>query len=435
MSRAMPVFLTTKAASSAVDSCWKPNNLLAIEQDSLHIAVGDDEAENLRRIQKAGRQIDNLGITRVSIQGQGWDSERQWALSLGFSNTHTSNEVLWHEAEPEVAEQLKQMRDTAAWTRDLINLPPAEMYPQSLADKVIQKFQQLAADHIDVTVIKGDELLEQGWHGIHTVGRASVHEPLMLVIDYNPTGDANAEVSTALIGKGITFDSGGYSLKSSEGMLSMKCDMGGAATVSGALALAVQRGLNKRVKLILCCAENLVDGSAFKLGDVITYKNGTTVEVVNTDAEGRLVLADGLLAAEEFGAQKIIDAATLTGAAQVAVGTEYNALLSVDEALAAETLQLAEQQREGLWRLPLATFHKENCPSAFADTGNSRAQKGGGAGGASNAAGFLLRFAPRQGEGWLHFDLAGAYHGSANGMWATGATALGMRTIAASLMQ
>ncbi|MEX1221576.1 MAG: aminopeptidase PepB [Idiomarina sp.] len=435
MSRAMPVFLTTKAASSAVDSCWKPNNLLAIEQDSLQIAIGDDEAENLRRIQKAGRQIDNLGITRVSIQGQGWDIERQWALSLGFSNTHTSNEVQWHKAEPEVAEQLKQMRDTAAWTRDLINLPPAEMYPQSLADKVIQKFQQLAADHINVTVIKGDELLEQGWNGIHTVGRASVHEPLMLVIDYNPTGDANAEVSTALIGKGITFDSGGYSLKSSEGMLSMKCDMGGAATVSGALALAVQRGLKKRVKLILCCAENLVDGSAFKLGDVITYKNGTTVEVVNTDAEGRLVLADGLLAAEEFGAKKIIDAATLTGAAQVAVGTEFNALLSVDEALAAETLQLAEQQREGLWRLPLASFHKENCPSAFADTANSRAQKGGGAGGASNAAGFLLRFAPRQGEGWLHFDLAGAYHGSANGMWATGATALGMRTIAASLMQ
>ena len=265
------------------------------------------------------------------------------------------------------------------------------------------------------------------------MGRASQHAPGMLVLDYNPTGDDNAPVDTALIGKGITYDSGGYSIKPSEGMLSMKCDMGGAATVTGALSLAIRRGLNKRVKLILCCAENMIDGRAYKLGDIIRYKNGLTVEVVNTDAEGRLVLADGLQAAGEFGAKNIIDAATLTGAAQMAVGNEYNALFSVDDSAAARALKNADKEHELLWRLPLAPWHSENCPSAFADTANSRPQKGGGAGGASNAAGFLLRFAPEQGKGWLHFDLAGAYQKSATAMWATGATALGVRTIAATV--
>ena len=213
----------------------------------------------------------------------------------------------------------------------------------------------------------------------------------------------------------------------------MKCDMGGAATVSGALSLAIRQGLKKRVKLFLCCAENMIDGRAYKLGDIITYKNGLTVEVVNTDAEGRLVLADGLQAAGEAGAKQIIDAATLTGAAQMAVGNEYNALFSVDDEAATTALACAQQEHELLWRLPLNRWHAENCPSPYADTANSRPQKGGGAGGASNAAGFLLRFAPNDGQGWLHFDLAGAFQKSATSMWPAGATAMGVRTIAATL--
>ena len=142
----------------------------------------------------------------------------------------------------------------------------------------------------------------------------------MLELDFNPSKDPKAPVAAALVGKGITFDSGGYSMKTSQGMLTMKHDMGGAAIVTGALALAILRGLDKRVKLILCCAENLVSGHAYKLGDILTYKNGTTVEIVNTDAEGRLVLADGLQLAGDSGAPLVIDAATLTGAAVMALG-------------------------------------------------------------------------------------------------------------------
>ena len=173
--------------------------------------------------------------------------------------------------------------------------------------------------------------LNQGWIGTHSVGRASSRPPVMLTVDFNPTGDADAPVSACLVGKGITFDSGGYSIKPSVGMVTMKCDMGGAATVTAALGYAIEQGLRQRVKLILCCAENLIAGNAYKLGDVLTYKNGQTVEIVNTDAEGRLVLADGLIAASETKAPLIIDAATLTGAAMMAVGTDYNALFGLEQ--------------------------------------------------------------------------------------------------------
>lgn len=428
MSSTVSVFVSTQQPNQ---SAWKPSTAVILGDQGATIYLGENEADNLRKIQKAGRQLDSMGVKSVSLQGEGWDIERQWAFSNGFTDTLTKNQINWAGA----AEQLQQLRETAAWIRQLINLPPNEIYPESLANKVADKLKGIGGDAVTVRSVVGDELIADGRMGIHTVGRASKRPPVMLVVDYNPSKQADAPVDAVLIGKGITFDSGGYSIKSSEGMLSMKCDMGGAATVAGALVHAIQQGLQKRVQLVLCCAENLIDGSAYKLGDIITYKDGQTVEIVNTDAEGRLVLADGLIYAGEVNAPLIIDAATLTGAAQVAVGTEYNALFSVDDALAQSALKIADEQRELLWRLPLNQWHKDNCPSAFADTANSRPQKGGGAGGASNAAGFLLRFAPNNGAGWLHFDIAGAYNGSANAMWPAGATALGFRTIAATLLK
>jgi PepB aminopeptidase len=276
----------------------------------------------------------------------------------------------------------------------------------------------------------GEELEKQGYVGTWQVGRGSNRPPAVLRLDFNPTGDEMAPVEAALVGKGITFDSGGYSIKTSEGMLAMKMDMGGAAYVAGALWLAITRGLNKRVRMYLCCAENLISGHAYKLGDVIKYPNGTTVEIVNTDAEGRIVMADGLLKATEANIPLVIDAATLTGAAHVAVGNEYNALFSLDDALAEKALKAAADESEPLWRLPLAPFHRHKCPSPYADTANSVPTKGGGAGGASNAAGFLSRFVNEKGSGWLHFDLSGAFYGKDTASWSAGGTAMGIRTIA-----
>lgn len=428
MSSTVAVFISTTPPTS---TAWKASSAVILGDAGATIYVGEQEADNLRKIQKAGRQLDAMGVVAVSLQGAEWNLERQWAFAKGYSDTLSTNRIQWASD----AEQLTSLQSTAAWVRRLINLPPNEIYPESLAQQIAAQVQQVGGAAVTVTTLVGDELLAQGWNGIHTVGRASKRPPVMAVIDYNPSQQVDAPIDAVLVGKGITFDSGGYSIKSSEGMVTMKCDMGGAATLAGALVHAIEQGLQKRVQLVICSAENLIDGNAYKLGDIITYKNGTTVEIVNTDAEGRLVLADGLLYAGETKAPLVIDAATLTGAAQVAVGTDYNALFSVDDALAEQTLQTAAQQHELLWRLPLNTWHQENCPSAVADTANSRPQKGGGSGGASNAAGFLLRFAPNQGQGWLHFDIAGAYHNSATSMWATGATALGFRTIAATLLK
>ncbi|WP_194757054.1 aminopeptidase PepB [Aliidiomarina indica] len=427
MSSAVKVYLTDQRAPSS----YKGTTRHYWNDGAMYIVVQNDEAATLRAIQQAGRKLDQLGVSVIEPAADDWSRDRQWALSQGFTDTMNTNTVQFVGSDKETLEILA---DAFRWSRELINLPSSEIYPESLCDRVAEKLKKAGGDAVSWQVVAGDELIKDGRMGIHTVGRASAKAPALLELDYNPTGDENAPVSYALIGKGITFDTGGYSIKTNEGMVAMKCDMGGAATVAGALLVAIRQGLKQRVKLLLCCAENMIDGTAYKNGDIITYKDGQRVEIVNTDAEGRLVLADGLIRAGELGAKKIIDAATLTGAAQVAVGTEYNALFSVDEEAAKAALQSAADESEPLWRLPLAAFHKDNCPSAFADTANSRPIKGGGAGGASNAAGFLLRFAPNGGAGWTHFDLAAAYQTQANALWPAGATGIGIRSIARMML-
>ncbi|MCU8058215.1 aminopeptidase PepB [Shewanella sp. SM34] len=388
----------------------------------IHLAGGDE----LRQIQMAARKLRSQGISSVVLAGQLWDLNSQWVFAQGFATAKPGYQIHWCGDEAVQAE-LQRRLDVATFARQLINDTPENLSPVKLAQQAAKWLAEVGGDKVSYRIIEGEALLEEQWIGIHAVGRGSERPPAMLALDFNPLA-ADAPVSVALVGKGITFDSGGYSIKASEGMLGMKCDMGGAATVTAALGLAIKSGLNKRVKLFLCCAENLISGRAYKLGDILTYKNGVTVEVVNTDAEGRLVLADGLQAASATGAPFIIDAATLTGAAVMAVGSNYNAIFSPQT----DVLQLAQQKAtsvaERVWPLPLDPWHKEMCPSAYADTANSRAMKGGGAGGASNAAGFLWRFVSPEAK-WLHVDLAGAFEDSASAMWGAGATTHGVLTI------
>ncbi len=391
-------------------------------------------ADELRSVQKAARLLDNLSVNRVQLTGD-WPLALQWAFYQGFVNAKRQDGVQFC-GDSATLTALEQRVRCYRFAKDLVNQTPEQLSPQLLCEQAAAFITQIAGTaKVNHRLISGEQLAAEGWHGVYQVGRGSVRPPVMLELDFNPSGEASAPVAAALVGKGITFDSGGYSIKSNEGMLAMKCDMGGAATVTAALALAILQGLNQRVKLILCCAENLISGHAYKLGDIITYKNGTTVEIVNTDAEGRLVLADGLQLASDSGAGLIIDAATLTGAAMTAVGSEYNALFALDKPLAQRALAYAEQQQELTWQLPLEKWHQQQCPSPYADTANSRPVKGGGAGGASNAAGFLSRFVANDGQGWLHFDLAAAFNNSANAYWAAGATGHGIRTIAATLLK
>lgn len=409
------------------DEHWSASSPVTFNGNQGTIHLSGEPWQQTSSIKKAARLIDTLGNGTVQLTGE-WTKEQQWDFATSFVSPNKSQTVHWCDNEDKTA--LTQSYEAMIFTRNIINQTPEEISPEKLVELSEKWLSSLSSNVTKTRQWVGEELNEAGWAGVYHVGRGSVRPPVMVEFDYNPSGDDDAPVAAALVGKGITFDSGGYSIKSSEGMLAMKCDMGGAATVTGALGLAIMQGMTQRVKLYLCCAENLISGHAYKLGDILTYKNGVTVEVVNTDAEGRLVLADGLLAAAETNAPLIIDAATLTGAAMVAVGSDYNAIFSLDKDLINQTSQIAEQAQEPVWPLPLEVWHQNKCPSPYADTANSRPQKGGGMGGASNAAGFLSRFAPNDGKGWIHFDLAAAFNASASNVAPAGATAMGIKTIA-----
>ncbi|POP42498.1 aminopeptidase PepB [Superficieibacter electus] len=419
---AMKITLSTQPA----DARWGEKAAYSINNDGISLHLNGKE--DLALIQRAARKIDGLGIKHVQLAGEGWDADRSWAFWQGYKGPKGSRKVEWASLDEAEQKELDSRLKIIDWVRDIINAPAEEVGPEQLAQRAVDLLSGVAGEQVSYRITKGEDLREQNYLGLHTVGRGSDRQPVLLALDYNPTGDKNAPVYACLVGKGITFDTGGYSLKQSAFMDSMKSDMGGAALVTGALAFAIQRGLNKRVKLYLCCADNMVSGNAFKLGDIIHYRNGKTVEVMNTDAEGRLVLADGLIDASAQKPELLIDAATLTGAAKTALGNDYHALFSFDDALAHRLLTSAQAENEPFWRLPLAEFHRHQLPSNFAELNNT----GSAAypAGASTAAGFLSHFVENYRQGWLHIDCSATYRKGAVEQWAAGATGLGVRTLA-----
>jgi len=422
MTEAMKITLSTQPA----DARWGEKATYSINNDgiTLHLNGSDD----LGLIQRAARKIDGLGIKHVTLDGEGWDVDHSWAFSSGYKGPKGTRKIEWANLDAAAQKELTSRLTIIDWVRDTINAPAEELGPEQLAQRAVDLLNKVAGDNVSYRITKGEDLREQNYMGIHTVGRGSERPPVLLALDYNPTGDKAAPVFACLVGKGITFDTGGYSLKQSAFMDSMKSDMGGAATITGALAFAITRGLNKRVKLYLCCADNMVSGNAFKLGDIIRYRNGKNVEVMNTDAEGRLVLADGLIDACAQKPELIIDMATLTGAAKTALGNDYHALFSFDDKLANRLLASAAAENEPFWRLPLAEFHRNQLPSNFAELNNTASAAYPA--GASTAAGFLSHFVENYREGWLHIDCSATYRKAAVEQWSAGATGLGVRTIA-----
>lgn len=428
MSTQMSVFLSQEAAAPH----WGSNAILSFSESGATIHLGDNH--DLGAIQKAARKLDGQGILSVSLAGEGWELENVWAFHQGYRGPKKANTLEWQPlVEADQAELVARIKATD-FTRDIINKPAEEVAPRQLATMAAEFIKSVAPEGtVKARIVKDKDLLAEGWQGIFAVGRGSDRTSAMLQLDFNPTGDENAPVFACLVGKGITFDSGGYSIKASGFMTAMKADMGGSGTITGGLGLAIMRGLNKRVKLILCCAENMISGRALKLGDIITYKNGKTVEIMNTDAEGRLVLADGLIYASEQNPELIIDCATLTGAAKNALGNDYHALMSFDDELSHQALTAAREEKEGLWPLPLADFHRGMLPSNFADLSNI--SSGDYSPGASTAAAFLSYFVDDYKKGWLHFDCAATYRKSATDKWAAGATGVGVRSLAGLLLQ
>lgn len=278
--------------------------------------------------------------------------------------------------------------------RDLINTPTEDLGPAHLAD-IARNF----ADEYggDFTEIVGEALLEQGYAAIHTVGRASDRAPRLIDLQF---GDSLAPKVT-LVGKGVCFDSGGLDLKNAEGMAMMKKDMGGAAHVLGLARMILNAKLPIYLRVLIPAVENSVSGNAYKPGDVIKTRAGITVEVGNTDAEGRLVLADSLHAAVHDKPDLLIDMATLTGAAKVGIGTEIATLFTNNDALAEQLAAHSSLTQDLLWRMPLYAPYRDLLKSQIADINNAAM---GGYGGAITAALFLQEFVPSD-ICWAHFDL------------------------------
>ena len=418
----MPVMISCESAAP----CWGEGALLSSGDNGMTIHLKNPG--KLCAVQSAGRKLDGQGIRNVSLVGEEWDLEKSWAFWQGFRSPKGARTIEWPVLSEADRKELENRIRTIDWVRDVINAPAEELGPEQLAKRAIDLLCTVGAQDISYRIVKGDDLAQQGYSGIHTVGRGSSRPPVFLALDYNPGANPNAPVFACLVGKGITFDSGGYSLKPSSSMNSMKADMGGAATLAGSLALAISRGLQKRVKMFLCIADNMVSGNAFKLGDIIRYRNGKSVEIMNTDAEGRLVLADGLIDACKEKPTLIIDAATLTGAAKTAVGGDYHAVLSFDDKLVSELMSASDEEFELFWRLPLAEFHRQQLPSGFADLNNIAAPSHSA--GASTAAAFLSHFVENYRQNWVHIDCSATYRKSPVSLWAEGATGIGVRTIA-----
>ena len=282
--------------------------------------------------------------------------------------------------------------------RDIANMPPNICNPAYLAEQA----KHLAAEFgaLSLEVIDETQMAELGMNAYLAVSRGSANPAYMSILHFNNAPDKNAK-PIVLVGKGLTFDAGGISLKPAADMDEMKYDMGGAASVFGVMAAVAQLDLPLNVIGVLAGCENLPDGNAYRPGDILTTMNGLTVEVLNTDAEGRLVLCDALTYAERFEPQLLIDVATLTGACVVALGQHNSGLICEDENLATDLLHAAQQTTDKAWRLPLSEEYQEQLKSPFADLANI----GGRWGGASTAGAFLANFTKKY--RWAHLDIAG----------------------------
>jgi len=291
---------------------------------------------------------------------------------------------------------LRAVADGVILARNLVSEPPNVLYPQAYAD-LIKTYESLG---LKVEVLGEEELTRLGFNALIGVGQGSERETKLVVMQWLGADDAHAQ-PVALVGKGVTFDTGGISIKPAEGMEDMKWDMGGSATVVGTLVALAGRKAKVNAVGVVGLVENMPDGNAQRPGDVVKALSGTTVEVINTDAEGRLVLADALWYTQErFKPKFMIDLATLTGAMIIALGMDYAGLFSNNDDLSEKLIEAAKGQNENLWRMPLPTQYEKQIDSKIADIRNI----GGRPAGSITAALFLQRFVNN--VPWAHLDIA-----------------------------
>lgn len=293
-------------------------------------------------------------------------------------------------------EAAKRIAQGSCLARDLINTPASDMGPDALEAEA----RKLARRHkATMSVTKGDTLLAKNFPLIHAVGRASAEAPRLIDLRWGP----KSAPKVTLVGKGVCFDTGGLDIKTAAGMLLMKKDMGGAANVLGLAEMIMGLGTKVRLRVLIPAVENSIAANAFRPGDVLQSRKGLTVEIGNTDAEGRLVLADALTLADEEKPELLIDMATLTGAARVALGPDVPPFYTDDELLADELATASHKVADPMWRLPLWRPYSKGLNSKIADINNVTS---GGFAGSITAALFLSRFVEKS-VSWAHFDIYG----------------------------
>ncbi len=324
---------------------------------------------------------------------------------------------------PEAAERAASVAHWVNAARDLANSPPNELTPAGLAERAAG----LGQPHLTAEALDERRIDELGMGALAAVGRASANPPRLIVLRYEPPQPARAELTLGLVGKGITFDAGGLSIKSGSSMEDMKGDMsGGAAVIAGTAAVA-ELGLPVRILALVAAAENLVGSESFRPGDILRAANGKTIEITNTDAEGRLVLADALWYARREGATHIVDIATLTGAMELALGDLYGGVFANDEDWREEILEAAKRSGDHLWPFPLHPRYRRYVESDYADLKNASDLRQASP---ALAAEFLHEFA---GDGpWAHIDMSGpAFLERSRGDYLTqaGGTGYGVRLI------
>ncbi len=392
---------------------------LGIKLDSLHFALGN-LAHNLPKgnyFLANSDQFNNKELFNICL-GFGLGAYR-------FDDFKTSPPIVSKLMLPESVNEaaLYTALDAIFLTRDLINQPANVLNPDTFCKTAKDIAHTFNAQY---SVVTGDELLTQNFPLIHAVGRASMHSPCLIEIHYGQ----EYTPKLTLVGKGVCFDSGGLDIKAAAGMRLMKKDMGGAAH---ALALGQWIMANKwpiNLTILLPVVENSISSNAFRPGDIIKSRSGLTVEIDNTDAEGRLILADTLSYASESLPDLLIDFATLTGAARIALGTDLPAFFSTDDALSALVMQLGNKENDPLWPMPLYTPYKELITSNYADLINSSTQPYGGA---ITAALFLQSFVPDVIK-WAHIDVM-AYNLKSRPARPEGGEAMGLRTFYQALSQ
>jgi leucyl aminopeptidase len=341
------------------------------------------------------------------------ESSKPTVTSLTIVGAPAGTEALW----PSYA----AIADGVALTKELVSEPANVIYPESF----VERCQHLKNLGIDVRVLDDKEMAKLGMGALLGVAQGSVRPARMLVMKWDGTGGAQ-EKPVVFVGKGVTFDTGGISIKPAAGMEDMKWDMGGAGAVVGAMKALAGRKAKAHVVGVCGLVENMPDGNAQRPGDVVTSMSGQTIEVLNTDAEGRLVLCDAIhWAQEEFSPEVVIDLATLTGAIIMSLANEYAGIFANDDGLANQLIAAGNASGDRLWRMPMGSVYDKMIDSPIADMKNIGPRNGG----SITAAQFIQRFV-KDGVKWAHLDIAGTVWADKDGpTWAKGATGYGVKLL------